>query len=43
MVNHIYFSELQLNKANVSVTEASLFDLHLSILDIYAKINIYDK
>ena len=28
MVNRIYPSELQLNKANVSDTEASLLDLH---------------
>ena len=33
MVNHIYPSELQLNKANVSDTQASFLDLHLSILD----------
>ena len=31
MVNHIYPLELQLNKANVSDTEASLLDLQLSI------------
>ena len=31
MVNHIYPSELQLNKANVSDTEASVLDLHLYI------------
>ena len=31
MVNRIYPSELQLNKANVSDTEASFLDLHLSI------------
>ena len=30
MVNHIYPSELLLNKANVSDTEVSFFDLHLS-------------
>ena len=30
MVNHIYPSELQLNQANVSDTEASFLDLHLS-------------
>ena len=35
MVNHIYPSELQLNKANVSDTEASFLDLHLSISDGY--------
>ena len=33
MVNIIYPSELQLNKANVSYIEASFLDLHLSILD----------
>ena len=33
MVNHIYPSELQLNKANVSDTEASYLKLNLSILD----------
>ena len=31
MVNQIYPSELQLNKANTSDTEAPLLDLHLSI------------
>ena len=31
MVNRIYPSELQLNKANVSDTEASFLDLHLSM------------
>ena len=33
MVDHIYSSELQLNKANVSDTEASFVDLYLSISD----------
>ena len=33
MVNYIYPSELQLNEAIVSETEASFFDLHLSISD----------
>ena len=33
MVKRIYPSELQLNKANVSDTEASFLDLHLSISD----------
>ena len=32
-VNHIYPSELQLNKVNDSDTEASILDLHLSISD----------
>ena len=31
MVNHIYPSELQLNKASVSDTKASFLDLHLFI------------
>ena len=33
MVNHIYLSELQLNKANVSDTEASFLDFNLSVSD----------
>ena len=33
MVNYIYPSEPMLNKANVSDTEASLLDLHLSVSD----------
>ena len=33
MVNRIYPSKLQLYKANVSDTEASFLDLHLSISD----------
>ena len=43
MVNRIYPSELQLNKANVSDAEASFLDLHLSILDGFVKTKIYDK
>ena len=43
MVNHIYPSELQSNKANVSDTEASFLDLHLSISDGFVKTKIYDK
>ena len=35
--------ELQLNKANVSDTEASLFYLHLSRLNGFVKTKIYDK
>ena len=38
-----YPSELQLNKANVSDTEASLLDLHLSISDGFVRTKIYDK
>ena len=43
MVNHIYPSEIQLNKANVSYTEASCLDKHLSISDGFVKTNICDK
>ena len=43
MVNRIYPSELQLNKANVSDAEASFLDLHLSISDGFVKTEIYDK
>ena len=43
MVNRIYPSELQLNKANVSDTEASFLDLHSSISDGFVKTKIYDK
>ena len=43
MVNRIYPSELQLNKANVSDTEASFFDLHLSTSDGFVKTKIYGK
>ena len=43
MVNRIYPSKLQLNKANVSYTEALFLDLHLSISDGIVKTKIYDK
>ena len=43
MVNRIYPSELQLNKANVSDTVASFLYLHLSISDGFVKTKIYDK
>ena len=43
MVNRIYPSEFQLNKANVSDTEASCLDLHLSISDGFVKINFMMK
>ena len=39
MVHHIYPSELQLNKANVSDTEVSFLDLHLSISDGFVYIS----
>ena len=41
MVNRIYPSELQLNKANVSDTEASFLDL--SISDGFVQTKFYDK
>ena len=40
MVNRIYPSELQLNKANVSDTEALFLDLHLSISDGFVQTKI---
>ena len=43
MVDRIYPSELQLNKANVSDTDASFLDLHLSISDGFVKTENYDK
>ena len=43
MDNHIYPSELQLNTANVSDTEASFLDLQLPISDGFVKSKIYDK
>ena len=43
MVNRIYPSELQLNKANVSDDETSFLDLHLSLSDGFVKTKIYNK
>ena len=43
MVNQIYPSELQLNKANTSDTEAPLLDLHLSSSNGFVSSKIYDK
>ena len=43
IVNRIYPSELQLNKANVSDAEASFLDLHLSVSNGFVKTKIYDK
>ena len=43
MVNRIYPSELQLNKANTSDTEAPFLDLHLSISNGFVSSKIYDK
>ena len=41
MVNRIYPSELKLNKSNVSDTEASFLDLHVSILDGFVKTKFF--
>ena len=43
MVSQIYPSELQLNKANASDTEARFLDLHLSISNDIVSTKIYDK
>ena len=43
MVNQIYPSELQLNKANTSDTEAPFLDLHLSISNGFVSSKINDK
>ena len=42
MVSQIYLSELQLNKANTSDTEASFLDMQLSISNDIASTKIYD-
>ena len=43
MVSQIYPSELKLNKANTSNTEAAFLDLHLSISNDIVATKIYDK
>ena len=43
MVNQIYPSELQLNKANTSDTVPPFLDLHLSISNGFVSSKIYDK
>ena len=43
MVNQIYPSELQLNKANTLDTDAPFLDLHLSISNGFVLSKIYDK
>ena len=43
MVNQIYPSELQLNKASMSDTEAPFIDLHLSVANGFLSSKIYDK
>ena len=43
IVNQIYPPELQLNKANISDTEAPILDLHLSVANGFVISKIYDK
>ena len=43
MVGQIYPTELQLNKANSSDTEAPFLDLNLSITNDIVSSKIYDK
>ena len=43
MVSQMYPSELKLNKANASDTEASFLDLHLSLSNDIVSTKIYDK
>ena len=43
MVHRIYSAKLQLNKANVSDTEAAFLDLNLSIHNDIVSTKIYDK
>ena len=43
MVSQIYHSELQLNKANTSDTEAAFLDFKLSISNDIVSTKIYDK
>ena len=43
MVSRVYPPELQLNKANISDTEAPFLDLHLSISNGFVSSKIYDK
>ena len=43
MVGQIYYTELQLNKANTSDTEAPFLDLNLSITNDIVSSKIYDK
>ena len=43
MYTPIYPPELQLNKANISDTEAPFLDLHLSVANGFVSSKIYDK
>ena len=42
-IDLLYSSELQLNKANISDTEAPFIDLHLSVANGFDSSKIYDK
>ena len=43
LISQIYPTDLQLNEANSSDTEATFLDLHLSIVDGFVSCKIYDK
>ena len=43
MVDQIYPPELQLNKANITDTEAPFLDLHLSVANGFVSSKIYNK
>ena len=43
MLTQIYPNELQLNKANFTVNEATFLDLHLFICNCFVSSKIYDK
>ena len=43
MVNQIYPPQLQLNKTNISDTEAPFLDLHLSVANGFVSSKMYDK
>ena len=43
MVNQIYPPELQLNKTNISDTEAPFLDQHLSVANGFVSSKLYDK
>ena len=43
MVSRMYPSELQLNKANISDTEAAFLDLHLFISNWFVSSKIFDN
>ena len=43
IVNKVYSPELELNKAELSDTKASVLDLHLSVSNGFISSKIYDK